>query len=94
MIVSATKPCLGTPLPRVTPESVGVRSADVAAFVDEARARGINLHSFLMLRGDKVETLSLKRLVQAHGLPVRRRQILLPALTHPFPHIFNGVNHE
>lgn len=54
MIVSATKPCFGTPLPRVTPESVGVRSADVAAFVDEARARNINLHSFLMLRGDKV----------------------------------------
>ena len=54
MIVSATHPTFGTPLPRVTPESVGVHSADVAAFVDEARARGINLHSFLMLRGDKV----------------------------------------
>lgn len=54
MIVPATKPSFGSPLPRVTPESVGVRSADVAAFVDEARARNINLHSFLMLRGDKV----------------------------------------
>ena len=54
MIVPATVPNYGKLLPRTTPESVGVRSADIAAFVDEAKARKVNLHSFVLVRHDKV----------------------------------------
>lgn len=54
MIVSAEKADFGKALPRVTPESVGVHSADVAAFVDALKARNVNVHSFMLLRGDRV----------------------------------------
>ena len=54
MRIAATNPCAGKPLPRVTPESVGVSSRDVMAFVQAAKERNINLHSFLLLRHDQV----------------------------------------
>ncbi len=54
MLIPYKTPSYGKPLERVTPESVGVHSEDVARFVSAAKERGINLHSFLMLRGDKV----------------------------------------
>lgn len=54
MIVPATVPNFGKLLPRTSPESVGVHSNDIASFVDEAKKRGVNLHSFVLLRDDKV----------------------------------------
>jgi CubicO group peptidase (beta-lactamase class C family) len=54
MLLPLTNPSFGKPLARATPEAAGVRSEDVAAFVAAAKARKINLHSFLLLRGDKV----------------------------------------
>lgn len=54
MIVPATQPNFGKLLPRTSPESVGVRSSDVSAFVDAVRERGVNLHSFLLIRHDQV----------------------------------------
>ena len=54
MIVPATQPNFGKLLPRTSPESVGVRSSDVSAFVDAVKERGVNLHSFLFIRHDQV----------------------------------------
>lgn len=54
MIIPMTQPDFGKLLPRTSPESVGVHSADVASFVDAAGARGVNLHSFILIRDDKV----------------------------------------
>ena len=39
---------------RITPEAAGIPSAAVAAFIDRLEDRTLPMHSFLMLRGDKV----------------------------------------
>lgn len=41
-------------LERVTPESVGIMSASIINFLENAAQRGIKLHSFMMLRQGKV----------------------------------------
>ncbi len=37
-----------------TPESVGVKSSSVKAFIDEINAKGLNVHSFTMVRHGKI----------------------------------------
>lgn len=54
MFVPKSTVCIGKPLPRTTPESVGVSSQHVLDFVDDAKKRGIHVHSFMMMRHDKV----------------------------------------
>ena len=39
---------------RVTPESVGIRSKDIRAFLKETYSAGIQLHSFMIIRHGKV----------------------------------------
>lgn len=42
------------PLPRATPESVGIASPGIHALVDEAEARALGLHGLMILRHGKV----------------------------------------
>lgn len=42
------------PLPRATPESVGIASAGIQTLVDEAEARALGLHGLMILRHGKV----------------------------------------
>ena len=39
---------------RSTPESQGVRSEDVLAFLDEVERAGLELHSFMLMRNGHV----------------------------------------
>ncbi len=39
-----------SPIPRATPESQGVASSAIAAFIDGVEAQRLNLHSFMLLR--------------------------------------------
>lgn len=53
-----------TELQHVTPESVGVKSSAIKAFVDEINSKKLGLQSFTMVRHDKV-------LLRAFGNPMR-----------------------
>jgi CubicO group peptidase (beta-lactamase class C family) len=44
----------GDGLPRSTPESQGVRSEDLMAFLDEVERAGLELHSFMLMRNGHV----------------------------------------
>ena len=45
---------INAPLVRVTPESAGIAAEDVLNFINTARSKNIELHSFIMLREGKV----------------------------------------
>ncbi|MDF2684939.1 MAG: class beta-lactamase-related serine hydrolase [Clostridia bacterium] len=45
---------INSPLPRVSPESVGINTGDILNFINTADMKGLDLHSFMMLRDGKV----------------------------------------
>lgn len=47
-------PNFGKPLPRITPEEAGVHAADIAQFVDDFAAKGLRIHTFLLVKDGKV----------------------------------------
>ena len=54
MLIKRTNPTYGTPLPRITPEEAGIEAKYVVSLVEDAIRRGVNFHSFMLLKNDKV----------------------------------------
>ncbi len=54
MVIGRTNPSFGKPLPRITPEEAGIDPKYILALVEDAKQCGVNFHSFLLLKNDKV----------------------------------------